>query len=175
MIENYFVRWVFMENRIKSVCFSGHRTENLPKKTNAFLNLKNDTYNKIEELIKEGFDTFYFGACYGYDMMCAESVIELKRKYANVKLIAVVPFVGQEEKWSDDLKLQYKMILYRCNEVVILNEQYKRGCYFERNRYIVDRSSVLVCYFKPYKSGGTRYTVNYALQNNRNVINLYKK
>ena len=56
-------------------------------------------------------------------------------------------------------------------KAVITSEQYNRGCFFTRNRYMVDKADVVVCAFNG-KSGGTAYTVDYALKQNKIVIQI---
>ena len=65
---------------------------------------------------------------------------------------------------------RYK-ILTATDESVITSEHYNRGCFFTRNRYMVDKADVVVCAFNG-KSGGTAYTVRYALKQNKIVIQI---
>ena len=62
-------------------------------------------------------------------------------------------------------------ILTAADKAVITSEQYNRGCFFTRNRYMVDNADVVVCAFNG-KSGGTAYTVDYALKQNKIVIQI---
>ena len=55
--------------------------------------------------------------------------------------------------------------------MVYVSRQYTRGCMHERNRHLVDNSSVCVCYLNR-ESGGTAYTVDYAEKQGLEVINL---
>ena len=57
------------------------------------------------------------------------------------------------------------------DKVVYTSHDYFRGCMFKRNRHLVNGSSVCIAYLTQEK-GGTAYTVNYARQNNVQVINL---
>lgn len=50
-------------------------------------------------------------------------------------------------------------------------ERMKSTFMFKRNRHLVNGSSVCIAYLTQEK-GGTAYTVNYARQNNVQVINL---
>lgn len=152
----------------KSLCFSGHRTEKLPFDID-----KLKQYIKLECLksIEQGYDTFYHGACYGFDLICADVVLDLKKQYQTLKLIAVVPFIGQEKSWKTDLKNEYKRIIDSSDVVVILNQEYKRGVYHERNRYMVEKSNKIISYCDE-KFGGTKYTLDYASRNGLELVNL---
>lgn len=54
-----------------SLCFTGHRSEKLPKTAEQLETLKLKLWEEIDKAIENGIDTFYFGACYGFDLMCA--------------------------------------------------------------------------------------------------------
>ena len=165
-----------MMNRNKTICFSGHRAEKLPKNKEKFNNLIQDLSMEIDKAISEGYDTFIFGACYGFDLICAEQVLLRKQiiQYANpinIKLIAVVPFEEQAAKWGFQDRYKYFNILSKCDDVIILNKHFRTGCYHERNRYMVDNSSRLICYYDG-SGGGTRYTVEYAKKRSIHIINI---
>ena len=65
----------------------------------------------------------------------------------------------------------YEEIKSQADKVVYTSHDYFRGCMFKRNRHLVNGSSVCIAYLTQEK-GGTAYTVNYARQNNVQVINL---
>ena len=162
--------------RNKTLCFSGHRPEKLPKGKEKFNFILQRLYNEIDKAIFEGYDTFIFGACYGFDLICAEQVLLRKKiiQYknpVNIKLIAVVPFEEQAAKWKEQDRDKYFNILSKCDDVIILNKHYRIGCYHERNRYMVDNSSKLICYYDG-SGGGTGYTVEYAKKRSIQIVNL---
>ena len=64
-----------MGDRSKTLCFSGHRTEKLPKDKNEFNLMIQSLIYEINKAIMDGYDTFLFGACYGFDLICAEQVL----------------------------------------------------------------------------------------------------
>jgi len=163
----------------KSLCFSGHRSEKLPQSKEKLEELKETLQEEIDKAIENGFDTFYFGACYGFDLMCAEAVLKRKRiiNFNNPKiiiLIAVAPFEEQAKNWSEEDRELYYDTLAQCDDVIMLNTSYKPGCYFQRNRYMVDNSSKLICYYDGGR-GGTEYTVRYAEKNNLEITNLFER
>ncbi|MGD9678703.1 MAG: SLOG family protein [Vulcanibacillus sp.] len=164
-----------MIERNKTICFSGHRTEKLPKRKDKFNFMIQSLYNEINKAVTEGYGTFMFGACYGFDLICAEQVLKRKQiiriEDPVINLIAVVPFEDQAARWKEQERDKYFEILSKCDDVIILNKQYKSGCYHERNRYMVDNSSKLICYYDG-SSGGTRYTVEYSERQKMQIINL---
>lgn len=94
-----------------------------------------------------------------------------RRKTKKITLECVIPFPGQADSWEKaDQRRRYN-ILTAADKTVITSEQYNRGCFFTRNRYMVDNADVVVCAFNG-KSGGTAYTVDYALKQNKIVIQI---
>ena len=165
-----------MKMKNKTLCFSGHRSEKLPKEKDEFNFMIQSLYNEIDIAIYKGYDTFIFGACYGFDLLCAEQVLKRKQIIRNtdpvsIKLIAAVPFEEQAVRWREQDRDKYFSVLSKCDDVVILNKRFKVGCYHERNRYMVDNSSKLICYYDG-SGGGTGYTVEYAKKRSIQIVNL---
>ena len=160
----------------KTVAFSGHRSEKLPKESGAIRALKLRTYAAIDQAIQEGYDTFITGACYGFDLLAAEQVL-LRKQVADhighpkIRLIAAVPHEHQAIHWKTADREQYYDTLAQCDEVVTLNTHYRQGCFHERNRWMIDRASRLICCYDG-SGGGTGYTVDYARKSGLTIINL---
>ena len=66
-----------MEEKNKSVCFTGHRK--IRKKDTL---LEYNLYKNIENLIMKGFIYFYAGGAKGFDALASKAVIKLKEKYS---------------------------------------------------------------------------------------------
>ena len=125
----------------------------------------------VEKLILNGYCYFGAGGALGFDTLAAECVLYLKKQYPQIKLILVLPCKTQTRGWdSEDIAI-YEQIKAQADKVVYTSEEYTRGCMFKRNRHLVDNSSICIAYLTESK-GGTAYTVNYARQNNVQVINL---
>ena len=152
-----------MNNDVKKpVCFTGHRIikESLDKEA-----LK----NVIEKLINDGYCVFLCGMAVGFDMLCFSLVLELKEKYGYIKIIACVPYSGQADNYGRKKKAEYEKYISVSDEVVTLYEKYNEACMKERNRYMVDNSSVCVSYL--FRTGsGTYYTTRYAVEKGKTVI-----
>ncbi|MBQ2774940.1 MAG: DUF1273 family protein [Clostridia bacterium] len=155
----------------KTVCFNGHRTNRLPK-GEKLKKLEKDLNMEIRKAISNGFHTFLFGACFGFDLIAASQVLKLKKEN-EICLIAVVPFKGQENRWGENLRQKYKDTLTQCDEVIVMHEHYCPGCYFDRNKYMVDNSSLIICYYDG-GNGGTAQTVGYA-KTKIEILNLYRQ
>ena len=122
----------------------------------------------LSAYIEEGYTTFLCGMAIGFDTIAAELVLKLKNVYPEIKLIACIPCEGQSKYFSPAEKVRYKNVLNSCDEVKILSDRYYKGCMQARDRYMVDNCHLLIAY-KRVNSGGTYYTLNYALSLNKRI------
>ena len=142
-------------------CFTGHRS--VPEELSGRLREKlRECIAYLHEEKKIG--TFYAGECVGFDTLAAQETLEYRAAHPDVRLVIVVPYRKQSAGWSNDERKEYERIKASATEVVCLAEHYFRGCWRQRNRYMVQRSSVCVCYLTRER-GGTVSTVKYALRN----------
>ena len=149
-----------------TACFTGHRPQKLPWSFNEedprCKKMKQLTKLKIENSIKNGYHSFLCGMALGFDLICAEIVIDLKKTYPYLKLIGVLPCKNQTNKWETKQKERYASILKQVDIVKCLYDSYiGKKCMFERNRYMIDHSSLVIALFNG-KLGGTWQTIGYA-------------
>ena len=57
----------------------------------------------------------------------------------------------------------------RADKVTFVSEEYSSDCMLKRNRYMVDKSELVIAVFNGTKSGGTWYTINYARRSGKQV------
>ncbi len=105
------------------------------------------------------------------DTLAAQTVLELKKDYPHIKLILVLPCRNQTRGWDEKDIAVYEAIKDKADKVVYTSEQYFNGCMQKRNRYLVDNSSLCICYLTK-KNGGTAFTVGYALKNGLHIISI---
>lgn len=125
----------------------------------------------LVELINDGYIHFQAGGALGFDTLAAQTVLDLKSIYPQINLILVLPCLSQTRGWSDSDKEIYEDIRKNADEVVYTSQKYTRGCMHKRNRFLVDNSSVCICYLTK-STGGTAYTVDYGHKNKITIINL---
>ncbi len=121
---------------------------------------KNILKSDLIYLINSGFTTFNVGMAIGFDTEVCKYLLELKKDYG-IKIVACIPFNNQNEKFNKIQKLDYLILIGKCDAVYVLNREYDKYCYFERNRFMVDNSSAVYAYIN-YSKGGTYQTVKYA-------------
>ena len=148
-------------DKAKSCAFTGHR--NLGRDFN-----KTELERVIKGLIKGGFTTFLVGMAVGFDTECFK-ILENLRKTENIRIIACIPCLNQDYKFTLKQKEEYKNMLNSADEKIYVSEEYSKNCMFKRNMFMVDSASVLVAYLNTDR-GGTFQTVNYAKRKNVNII-----
>ncbi|MBP1544550.1 MAG: DUF1273 family protein [Oscillospiraceae bacterium] len=154
------------------VSFTGYRPSKLPffgEDDPMCAALKARISDKVEELYRLGATGFFTGMALGVDTWGAEAVLSLQKKHPEVRLYAMIPCRGQENKWSAADKQRYARILQLCSKVLCISPEYTSDCMHKRNRALVDICDFLVAVYDG-RSGGTQYTVNYAEKQGKRVI-----
>jgi uncharacterized phage-like protein YoqJ len=157
------------KNRARSVAFTGHRLisrADMPS-------MRKRLMAAIRRAYEEGYRVFMSGMAYGFDLMAAECVIELKTECPDIKLMAVIPYRGQCERWNKTSQEHYWKLLGQTDEQTILREDYHPSCFLSRDRYLVEHASKLIAYFNGVPKGGTFYTIKEARKMRLPVENIY--
>jgi uncharacterized phage-like protein YoqJ len=149
---------VGMSERI--IAFTGHRPDKLPNKETGYT-IPNPTYihvcRETERLLKELNPTKCIsGMAIGYDSYAAFVCIKL-----GIPFVAAIPFLGQEKRWVQKSKDQYKWLLSKAAEQVIVCPEFSIAAFQRRNEWMVDNATdVIVCW--DGSKGGTGNCVAYA-------------
>lgn len=142
----------------KIVCFAGHRHEW------RCICVEDKLKEVLEELIAKGYTTFYDGNYGAFDKLCLSTVLELKHKYPQIKVIRILTYYHHDkEKWE----------LPSCFDGSILPEieecHYKQKI-TKRNEWIIDHSDILVCHITETYRSGAYNTLKYAKKTNKPII-----
>ena len=150
------------------VGITGHRPDKL---NNAY-----DVNHPLRKWLREQFKTKFVelkattvisGMAIGADVDGALSAIEL-----GIPVIAAVPFVGQEEKWSAfDKALYHKLLNEHVKQTVVVSVGgYHNEKFFTRNKWIVDNCEAIVAVHNGLIDfGGTFTTIKFASITGRSV------
>ena len=160
-------------NSIFTACFTGHRPQSLEwienLKDERYVNLRSCLKQKVIDAIDIGITHFISGMAEGVDLLVAEIVLELKWDYPFITLECAIPFFGQHHNFAENNQSRYQNIVENADIVNILSNKYFKGCMLERNKYMVEHSSVLIAVHNGNKSGGTFQTINLAKKKNLEV------
>jgi uncharacterized phage-like protein YoqJ len=151
----------------KTACFTGHRH---------LLQHKADTLSQlidhaVTEAYEHGYRQFLCGGALGFDTLAATRILSFRKKHPDIRLVLVIPCENQDFHWNKKDQTLYRKIREQADDVIILSPIYYQGCMQTRNRYMVDHSSLCICYLYSLR-GGTAYTVRYAAFRNIEIVNL---
>ena len=141
----------------QTCCFTGHRKIPLDQLESVTQRLR----DAVIASIKDGYLYFGAGGALGFDTLAAQTVLDLKKDYPQIKLILVLPCKTQARGWKQEDIEEYNRIMKAADKVVYTSQDYYSGCMHKRNRHLVDNSSLCICYLNS-NTGGTAYTVDYA-------------
>ena len=156
-----------MIDKKRTACFTGHR--DIPECRIEILKKLLD--KAIEQLYSEGVKFYGAGGSYGFDALAEQAVLRARERHNDIALILVLPCKEQDKYWNTKMKAEYAEIVSKANKVVYTSESYSNGCMHKRNRHLVDYSEHCVAYLTK-NSGGTAYTVDYAVKKGLRIVNL---
>lgn len=107
----------------------------------------------------------------GFDLLAGRIILEVKEKYPDIRLIAVIPYPLQSSAFKGHSKEIYERIIKEAEGNITICPTYTYDCFHKRNDYMVDNSDVLICFFNGTK-GGTEYTVKRAIKAGLKIINI---
>ena len=124
---------------------------------------------EIIKLIEGGVIYFGAGGALGFDTLAAQTVLDLRESYPQIRLILVLPCRNQTKGWPAADVVVYNDILSRADKAVYTSEDYYDGCMMHRNRHLVDSSAHCIAHLTE-NFGGTFKTVEYAKKQGLRVV-----
>ena len=163
------------QSSCKVCAFTGHRPGKLPwgyDETDVrCLEFKFRLREALEHLIGRGYADFLSGGAEGFDMIAAEIVLSLREKYPWIRLIMVLPYDGQADRWSEAQQRRRQRIIEASDRVVHVSHAYDKGVFFRRNHYLVNAADLILAAFDG-TPGGTAGTIAYARRHGVRVVRL---
>ncbi len=164
-----------MTDKAKTCCFTGHRPTKLPWKydeTNERCILLKEKLNDIAEaLYLSGIRHFICGMAMGCDLYFCEILVALRQKYPDITIEAAIPCETQASRWRESERERYFRLVEQCNIETMVSRAYTCDCMMKRNKYMVDKSSVLIAVFDG-TLGGTMKTIMYAKKKKLDIIQI---
>ncbi|MGB9825037.1 MAG: SLOG family protein [Desulfofundulus sp.] len=169
---------------IRTVMGTGHRPQYLPGGWGGYIAAGSELIQKLTAHIvsmhKEyGLERVITGMAQGWDTLLGIAAVRARR-HVPVQLVAAVPCVGQESRWSPGARELYRRLLDEADQVYYVfpgRYEQNRGCMHERDEYMVRNSDAVLAYYLnlPYglhsaaemriparDKGGTVYTLRFA-------------
>lgn len=123
--------------------------------------LQDKLVKTVEQLIREGADTFYLGGYGGFDSLAASTVKEMKQQHPEIRSVLVLPYLDR----------QYNDAFYDETTYPSLEEVPRRYAISRRNEWMVDQSDVIVAYVD-HGWGGAAKTLEYARRKKKRIIQI---
>lgn len=159
---------------MKICAFTGHRPKSFPWKYDETapncVALKKVLAEQIAALADNGVTGFISGMALGADLWAAQIVLDLRKKNPLLKLCCALPCEDQEKKWPAHTQKQYRSILKQADKTVWVSRDYTADCMLNRNRYMVDHSTILLAVYNGAYRSGTGMTVRDAQSKRRKII-----
>ena len=153
-------------------CFSGPRPQNYPwgEDRERERAIAQRLREEIVRAIARGYRHFISGMAAGIDLLAAAIVVRLREEMpeAGIVLEAAVPFPSQPRRWRAETRRAYVRLLGQC-DMHLIADAFSVAAYRERDRYMVDSSSLLIA-VQGKPDGGTARTVAYAREAGRESV-----
>lgn len=153
--------------KIRSAFFTGHREID----DSAGANISFVLDYLLKTMVNSGITKFYAGGALGFDTLAALAVLRLKDKFPSVTLELILPCRNQTRFWSARDVEVYNYILSQADRVEYIANTYTSTCLHERNNRLVELGDIGVAFLE-HSGGGTAYTVNRALNKQKEIINI---
>ena len=148
-----------------TVCFFGHREIDNP------LEVEEQLYDLVLHLLEsKEYVEFLVGRNGEFDQLVSSTVRRVKRNFRddNSALVLVLPYLTAEYENNHQSFHEYYDEIEICQDAA---EGHYKAAIQVRNREMVDRSDLVVCYIE-HNSGGAFRTVQYAKKKNKEIVNL---
>ena len=163
---------------IRSCAFTGHRPKSFSfgydESDPDFTALRNRMQSAIVQACNAGCRRFYCGMAEGVDLWCGEIVWEMRDFYdPPLEIVAVVPFLGQENAMKTRFYGRYHRIMKTAKERYLVSRTYHKDVYRRRNQFLVDSCDALIAVYDPAQSAsGTMQTVRYAEKKGKRIFRI---
>ena len=151
--------------QIYTVSFFGHR----------YIDNFRDIEDRLEELIiklirEHEYVDFLVGRNGDFDQLVSSTIRRVKREFRddNCTHILVLPYNTSEFQNNEDSFSEYYDEIEICPES---HAAHFKAAMQIRNRNMIDRSDLVICYVE-HNSGGAYQTMQYALKQEKEIINL---
>ena len=123
-----------------------------------------------ELLLSKEYVEFLVGRDGEFDQLVSSTVRRCKRTVRddNSALVLVLPYATAEYRYNEQSFHEYYDEIEICQDAA---EGHYKAAIQVRNREMVDRSDLVVCYIE-HNSGGAFQTVQYAKKKNKEIVNL---
>lgn len=155
---------------IRNLFVTGYRAHELniyDQKHRGIPYIRKALEEKIVPLAEDGLEWVITAGQYGVDLWACETVIDLKKRYPELKLSIVTAFLNPEEKWKEDKQTYYRRILQGVDYYGASSKQpYTSPRQFQiRDELLLRKSdAILLFYDEEMAEGSPKYIREKALR-----------
>jgi len=164
-----------MRARQESCCFTGHRPTKLPWRFREddprCIVLKQRIADAVDMAYEEGYRHFLCGMALGCDQYFCEAVLALREIHSDVTVEAAIPCPSQPDGWAEKDRQRWRRLVDACDYETLVQDHYDAQCMLRRNRYMVNHASLLIAVYDGC-GGGTRHTMEYAMRQKVNIVDI---
>lgn len=116
--------------------------------------------NHLLSMLDHGLEWVIISGQLGTELWAADVVFELQVEgYHELQLAVITPFLNQEESWKDANKEWYESILAQADYVdSVSRKPYEKPWQFRlKNKFLVEKSDILLMFYDPEKEGSPKY------------------
>ncbi len=160
----------------KTVSFTGYRPAKLPQAGSAEVQrqLAQVLRQTIRRTYHQGYSIYLNGFMAGWDILAAEAVLAMREECPHIRCVCVAPFKKHffaHAGWTPEWKARALRVSRQADLAFTLDEEYQRGTYYSRDRFLVNHASLIIAFYDG-RPGGTKYTLDYAAKKGLRTINL---
>ncbi len=112
------------------------------------INLKKTLQKEIEnKIVKNNVTHFISGMSIGTDILAAQIVLDLKKKYPQITLECAIPFENQAAYWSEANREQYFNIAAACDKETLIQKHYTKKCILKLSYYMLKSADYAIAFW----------------------------
>ncbi|CAM3979883.1 SLOG family protein [Lederbergia lenta] len=121
--------------------------------------IKKTISRRIIELMEDGLEWVIISGQPGVELWAAEVVFELQEEYNELKLALITPFLNQEEKWKEDNKELYEMVMMQADFTESLSKlPYTAPWQFRnKNNFFLQKTDAAIILYDEEKEGSPKF------------------
>ena len=167
--------------QVKTIYVTGYRAHELGifnDKHPGIAVIKKALYDQLYQLCDAGLEWIVISGQLGVESWAAETVLELKKEFPNVKYSVITPFLEQEKNWNEQKQTQYIQIINNADFVTSVTKRpYEAPWQFiEKDKFIINNTDGILLVYDEDNEGSPKYILKlvekYMEQNDYELIRI---
>ena len=167
--------------QVKTIYVTGYRAQELGifnDKHPGIAVIKKALYDQLYQLCDAGLEWIVISGQLGVESWAAETVLELKKEFPNVKYSVITPFLEQEKNWNEQKQTQYIHIINNADFVTSVTKRpYEAPWQFiEKDKFIINNTDGILLVYDEDNEGSPKYILKlvekYMEQNDYELIRI---